>query len=449
MIIKQNGQLHEINLDNPQDMIRVKAILVSYVFPAVGVDVTIDEFNDMLMSLYGSVGADALYDMFHQTVTVTNSNRGNDGSKEDGNKKQTSGTASVAIVQDGLLNKMRAIVNNPEAELSADSLKRNSFVIYMANGITKGFSDNYAISGHGVGNKTFYAMAEDNAVSTIFKMINRVAVDENGERVYNDDEVECLFEDPYNLYTDEDGVVHGAFILKNAGKVTVTLDTYTGMSDVHNRDQFATYTEQQQRDQILSQFIQVQFGRLPLPTPADKSTYMSLLIQGVALPGLNYENLSASNMNSEYHVDVKKSADGKVTGITVEATGRILEQMLDYAFSEYNSVTQAINREVSDDQRVANEENLKHFNTFLGTFDDNGVLHPFANKDAQKELQNAKDAFFGENVSDDQRALLMNRAIDYLVDSQLKQLVDNKIVEQVDGKYRNKSLDHNVLQQIK
>jgi hypothetical protein len=368
--------------------------------------------------------------MFNQTVTVENA-------------------TPVAIVQDGLLNKMRAIINNPEVELSSDSLKRNSFVIYMANGITKGFADNYVISGHGVGNKSFYAMAEDNTVSTILKMINRVAVDQNGERVYNDDEVKCLFEDPYNLYTDEDGVVHGAFILKNAGKVTVTLDTYTGMSDVHNRDQSVSYTEQQQRDQILSQFVQVQFGRLPFPTPADKSTYMSLVISGVTLPGLNYENLSASNMSREYNVKVKRSADGKVERVDVATTGSMLDQMLDYALSERNSVAQAINRKVSDDQLVANEENTKHFTVFTGTFDDNMELHPFANKNAEKELQNADDAFFGENVSDDQRALLMNRAIDYLVNSQLQQLLSNHIIAEVNGKYRNMSLDFNVIQKIK
>ena len=542
-----------------QNLLHIKFRLVE-ALGAIGIDVTIDQIDDILETQFGGTGILQLQRLLTQEFSLPDSR----SPSKVGNKVTLQGLANaqdtkiVAALSngDGIIKVRKENTINDVITKDDRSIFRNQPIhVLMSTLLAIAQQAKYEVSGRGVDGKLSYAMTDDNTVTAMCDVIFDKTGDTQCSKIR-----QMIINDPFNISDSgsEFGNMRvGSFILPQINneiarieKVKAHLDELLEklenttdensqsalrdeISDVEqqleeltnnpsyevvndggietgNKENSSTNSEKRGADTIVGTIVKLCQNMIVIAPFADKSTGLSIRLNGIKLPGLDYSQVTyefKTNKKDERDAkredNVSKAFKMRVGAIDVDATGRVQlsnrDDALDrtiagYVLAEYYQAKKAIqdyedllrNHAAEDNNTDVEEKYKTAFNIckklmFMSQFSGDYVqvknektkqwewtFRPFnvkngANKSdlaAAKEMLSQFEQLVYDNATNSfsQELLLqfVNRHINGLMDHELKRLQEfgiitrSKVTEYTPNpRYHNELLDRNIIMNIR
>ena len=214
----------------------------------------------------------------------------------------------------------------------------------------------------------------------------------------------------------------GSLIMKyiaTGDKFKLKLQTYNGARLDSDYQGGVKYTKTSEREDFVGKCGMLAAGRIVFPTLSDKSTWFFL--DGIKTPGIDYHNITNTQTSDLLHV----TEVGGELHISVNPYDLQIRQMIEYAFCERNAIAREIERNEEKDKSILNilkkiervSDNRMRFGSLTKIAyrkDDGSIgwLHLTGDKDPLYYLQKADDLFFGDHVTDKQRAEMMTLTLE-------------------------------------
>lgn len=214
----------------------------------------------------------------------------------------------------------------------------------------------------------------------------------------------------------------GSLIMKyiaTGGKFKLKLQTYNGARLDSDYQGGVKYTKTSEREDFVGKCGMLAAGRIVFPTLSDKSTWFFL--DGIKTPGIDYHNITNTQTSDLLHV----TEIGGELHISIRPDDLQIRQMIEYAFCERNAIKREIERNEEKDKSILNilkkiervNDNRMRFGALTKIAyrkDDGSIgwLHLTGDKDPLYYLQKADELFFGDHITDKQRAEMMTLTLE-------------------------------------
>ena len=442
------------NPKNPEQLEVVKDKIVD-ILNTLGIQISGDEFNYMLRNKYGSNDYEALAKMF----------------------TSTSRTDSMAtflqflkdVAPNGKLQK-EIRIKGKQVKLE-NAYAKMAFIRDLANWKYQYKHSHDQLTVLATNNNKFYEISDNNYASDVVRMINK-----------RTEELDELLSDPFSYFEGETDVTgetpkYGSVILKEITRnrdVFITLRNFVGFKTDKRGDYGSDYFEISKREDYVSKATILEQGGIIMPTLSDKKTW--LYIDGIKLPGLDYNNTVDDNGNTTPFAAEQLGDQFVISADPMSQLDNILsqredvvDQFISYAYSEYEAVKKAdrdldeMEKNGTKSDEVANyykSEQGAKFSSLLGVWvntykkgkDGQNVVSgekfiSFNNnkKTRKKNIEEAEKYFFRAD-KDTQRALIA-RLLHKRLLQEIKTCTDLGLIRRVDstdnlfGDYENVGLN--------
>lgn len=471
------------DMDDPEgfDVITSKIVQV---LNSIGVDITKQAFNYMLLQKYSNI------DSMPKALSLMLNSNGVDSIDP---LVKVSGGVLVTL-QEALDNNNMSMFTTDKADSGSALYAGNGFFRDLASWIGK-----YKLSSQesmvlGPENTKMCTYAQHNSASDTVDELNNV-FDKDGN-LKREGLVQDLMKSPYVLSKDgkEGSVIIRAALDKafNANHDRFLLCTSSGVKLNIAGNGGTKYSEITVVEDWLSKASILQDGHIIFPTLSDKSTWFFL--KGLRLKGYNYDDIESIVLplfthtgNSSRFVfgreDYKNGEKQQYFNTPID----VIDQLIEYAYRELDFINQTINQlgiqdvNQTDEKHLTENEKIKNFHTgemhgarfaFL-----TGVYGRYIEKEDDFEFDENYDEFYDFNIYDEdkpeesvltsreramrvffdkrvgetdqqlkarQRSMIAN-ILQHRVKDQLKDLVEKGIIEELDEnvakfkKYGNQS----------
>lgn len=259
----------------------------------------------------------------------------------------------------------------------------------------------------------------------------------------------------------------GSLIMKyiaNGGKSKLKLCTYNGARVEGDYNGGVKYTKTSEREDYVGKCQMLALGKIIFPTLSDKSTWFFL--DGIKTPGIDYNNISNTQIGDLLHLtDINGTVHIKINPRDAQ-----IKQIIEYAFCERNSIKREIERQDEKDNSILKilnkiervKENRMRFGSLtkivrIGEDGKLETLHLTGDKLPIYYLQKADEWFFGDHITDAQRAEMMALTLEegFYENLSLAEhcgaiVNDNKDVKKLPRlyTYKNVSLDHKSIDKL-
>ena len=476
-----DGEIYDMSDPEGFDIITSKIVQV---LNSIGVDITKQAFNYMLLSKYPHMQKieDALVQMLNSSGT------------DSINPLIDSSTGVLETLQTALDKGNFGMFTSDTDTTGSTLYAKNGFLMDLAKWVGK-----YRLAAQesmtlGPENTKMYTYAQHHSASDTTDSLNDVF--DNDGNMKTEGVAQDLRKSPYVL--SEDGR-EGSIIIRNVLDKNfnprhnrLVLSTSSGVKLNIAGNGGTKYSEITVVEDWLSKAAILQDGHIIFPTLSDKATWFFL--RGIRLPGFNYDDFDERMLPIFTHTGVssrmlfdRSDYQNGAKQQKFYKENRVLDQLIEYAYRELDFVNQTINQLGIQDVNLTNEKHLnendkiKNFHTgemhgarfaFLtgvyGAYDENDefdetkdVFYDFniydpANPE-QSVLQSSREramrTFFdkreGETDQDlkaRQRSMIANILQHRMMD-QLNDLVDKGIIERLDvnqAKFRSGKIDMRV-----
>lgn len=348
-----------INITKDEDLAFLKERIVS-MFNFIGIEFSMPEFDYMLKKKYQDKGAVTDFEKLRMFFEEG----GNKNIENLWNSKirfitKVNGKWQINIDVNG--NIMGAYVGKERKPTPAEYIyDKNSFCYelskykYMYQHET---TDMSVLVGNG---DRYYCVSENNLISDVTNDINKGGSYSQMLAQYCYNLIESV---ETNANGDERASRTGSLILKAvkeaAGKkLGLSVCTFVQFKTNDKQDQGSGYFDISEREDYTAKAAILEQGNIVFPTMSDKKSWCFL--QGITIPGIHYGTDMDNNITVEsYDEDA------------------VLEQLVEYAETEYHSVVQTIKQieKMSESEKV---ENFHKGGKGTTVVDKNGVSHTVA-----------------------------------------------------------------------
>ena len=468
-------QITNDNINDPSSASILKQKIVeSLQWLGIGIDK--ESFDFMLNRKYGSSDIFALKQMFE-------SNSYKDSMSTFFQFLQNVSPGGKLITdKDGKIR-----IGNKDVKLS-ESYSKIAFIKDLGNWKYQYRHAHDQLSVLATGGNKFYEMSDNNTISDIGRSINK-----------RDDIFDLLIKDSFayseNNETRENrlGGQYGSLIvrrIKNNNSQFVVIRNFVGFRTDKKDDMGSDYFNITNREDYVSKATILEQGGIIFPTLSDKK--QCLYIDGIELPGLDYKKVYNDNgniigdSNLARQITLRLNVNDPSVGSQITQLDDVVDTMLRYAYSEYDSVKKAdqkldeLEKNGKKSESVSNyykKEQGAMFSSLLGIYEQNfdesgnviGEEYVSFNrkKDAngnpvsrKENIRIAEEHFFNLNT-DAQKALigiLLQKRLDKELDNAEKLGLIERFQEGVTGKekfndnkyltYRNLGLNSNAINAI-
>lgn len=413
----------------------------------IGIQVSREEFDYMLMHKYGSSDHKALNAMFQSTDKSDSMN--------------TFITFLKTISNNGRLNlNYQGQIKIGNDLTSLDNVySKMAFVRNLANWKQQYRHAHDQLTVLAIDNKKFYQVSDNNYITDTAASLNRRAW--IYKQLLNDPY--CYFEDFDNEDAFGEHPIYGSATIKQLKEDPtrmISVGTLIGFKTDTRGDGGSDYFQISQTEDYISKMCLLQSGAIVNPTMSDKKTYHYIL--GITLPGINYNNIQ-SNVLSKVIVPDNISNDYRLT-----QNDAVCQQMLEYAMCEYRSVkiAQEKLKNMTEEERKANIVNYytklqgAKFASLLGVYVD-GKFKSFNTfkentiEEVDKNIKQAEKYFFGNNITDEERKAMIAELLNRITLQELSKIEELGLIERNNQNneceyynFKNVGLDDDVIQAI-
>jgi Ca2+-binding EF-hand superfamily protein len=282
------------------------------------------------------------------------------------------------------------------------------------------------------------------------------------------EELDELLSDPFSYFEGEKDVTgetpkYGSVILKEITSnrdAFITLRNFVGFKTDKRGDYGSDYFEISKREDYVSKATILEQGGIIMPTLSDKKTW--LYVDGVKLPGLDYNNTVDDNGNTTPFAAEQLGDQFVISADPMSQLDNVLsqredvvDQFISYAYSEYEAIKKAdrdldeMEKNGTKSDEVANyykSEQGAKFSSLLGVWvntykkgkDGQNVVSgekfiSFNNnkKTRKKNIEEAEKYFFRAD-RDTQRALIA-RLLHKRLLQEIKTCTELGLIKRVDG----------------
>lgn len=277
----------------------------------IGIIFSVKALDHMLLTEYGSMGADGMLNWLMQT-----------------------GNTSINNFIDTLTR--FAPNGKPNDTLLNEGYSNIGFVKNLAkwqgvyNRIT---TQQMAL---GLNGKRLYAVSQNSSISHIINMLNTENLD--------NETIRTLLKFGYNLYNN--GIPQGSIILKAIAQKKeqfIQAHTYIGFKTDNRGDNGSEYTEEATVEDYIAKMTMLQSGYLIFPTLADKGTWV--ILSGVEVPGITFNKVKkVVNDETVEETSVQNGPTIQYIGgeFYIIPSNAVVDQMLEYANTERLAIQQCM-----------------------------------------------------------------------------------------------------------
>ena len=455
---------------------------------SVGIDVTVDQIDDILETQFKGTGPLQLKQLLTERFTLPDKyNSHKEGAKVT-LREAIMKLYSMIVTEE--LNNGGVIGPRIEARkgVLVDGLRvfrKQQAHMLLSILIAKAQQQKYEVSARAVDGKLTYAMSDDNTVTAMCDVI----FDKTGD-------VQCtkirqmIMNDPFNMSngTTQFGKIQiGSYILPKLDDDDIGYEIVNdGGIETGNNENSSTNSDKRGADTIMGIITKLCQNMIVLAPFADKSTALSIRLRGIKIPGIDYSRTSYAFREKENSNTILSDFNSYIESITVDDKGRVIlsdkDNELDvtvaqYVLAEYYQAKKAIQdyedllrnhgisgkTDVEEKYRTAFNicKKLMFMSQFSGDYvqdEETGkwTFKPFGvKKDSNKtDAEAAKEMISQfESIVNDRRSLLqfVNRHINGLMQHELEKLQEYGIIERgketqytPNPRLKNKLLDINV-----
>lgn len=405
----------------------------------LGIQFTLAELDYMLKHKYGSTDAEALLKMFSSTA------------------REDSMASFLTFLRRASVNGKPAVKYNTGRKMVdlKDVYGNFAFINDLANWKYQYRHAHDQLTVLATGNNKFYEISDNNYVSDVVRSLNKRS-DEFNELVSGRDPY--IFFKQYVEALNKD-VSFGSLILQELQtnrNAFITVRNFIGFKTDRRNDTGSDYFEISKREDYVSKAAILEKGGIIMPTLSDKKTYMYL--DGIKLPGLNYENTIDKDKNT-----TPFSTLGSQFVISADPMSQlenmlsqnpdVIDRFIQYAISEYKSVKKAdadldrMEKDGTKSNDVVNyytKEQGARFSSLLGVWEydykkqSDGSMkivgetfHSFNNKNKTRKqnIQEAETYFF--NRRREEQEMLIARLLHKRLLKEIDTCVELGLIEKV------------------
>lgn len=454
----------KVTIDNLSDNVQLQIIKDKIVeaLNYIGINMHSDEFDYMLKQKYGSTDVSALRSMFES---------------KDRKDSMESFIYFLENISDG--RKLNLSLDGQFMPKYGRPVRFDS--IYESMAFVKNLGDwkyqyrhsHDLLNVLAVDGNRYYEMAENDYQTDVLRGLNKRG------QIFDD-----LKQDPYNFYIAEDEKdalnktpIYGSRVLTELSvnpDIKLSMPSYIGFKTDKKGDAGQDYFETVRREDYLAKSEILAEGGILSLTMSDKKKFRYL--QGVRLPGLNYDSATDTEGNripvADFAKQVPLRPDAASHRYTFQQRDDVVDQMLSYAKSEYESVKRAGQR-IDELERTGKKasgivnydtaEQGAKFSSLLGVYEEtynkdgvaNGEQFISFNDGSKSWYENLAiaEAYFFSRPVEEQRALIAKN-LQHLLDDELKTALELGLIEKVRDTgnpyldYKNKGLDKSAISLI-
>ena len=483
--IKDNSKYgyREVSIEDNMPYIKFRLVEA---LSSVGIDVTVDQIDDILETQFGGTGVLQMKQFLTERFTLpAKGNTHKAGAKVTLRETITKlySLINAEILNGGGMIKVRQETRSGRliSINGLDVFRNQQAHVLLSTLIATAQQQKYEVSGRGVDGKLSYAMSDDNTVTAMCDVIFDKTEDPQCTKIR-----QIIMNDPFNM---SDGTVQfgkipvGSYILPRIDGEGVGYEIVNDAGiETGNNENSSTNADKRGADTIISIITKLCQNMIVLAPFADKSTALSVRLQGIKIPGIDYDRVSYTFRETGKEDTLLDDFRSYIQAITVDETGRVVlgdknnaldETIAQYVLAEYHQAKKAI-QDYEDILRNGAEDNktalnickkLMFMSQFSGDYVQNEetgewMFKPFSvEKGSNKtDLEAAKDMISQfESIVNDKRSLLsfVNRHINGMEQHELEKLQEYGIISRTkpddtfpNPRFRNVLLDRNVLRCI-
>lgn len=330
-------------------------------------------------------------------------------------------------INDVLMSSKRENLNGKSKEYASgiNIYSDNAFVKWCAQAVSRYNKTSTDLMTNGPEGTKNYTMAQRHTAYDMTEDINEGKYDEEddrftGSKILKDSQ-------KWNYCWSTRSVAGrtqriGSLIMKyiaSGTKFKLKLMTYNGARLDSDYQGGVKYTKTSEREDYVGKCGMLATGKIVFPTLSDKSTWF--FIDGIKTPGIDYNNISNTQTQDLLHVT---EINGELH-IKLNPNDKQIRQMIEYAFCERNAIKREIERNEEKNNPILNilnkiervKDNRMRFGslTKIAYKNEKGEikwLHLTGDEDPLYYLQEADKLFFGDNVTDAQRAEMMTLTLE-------------------------------------
>lgn len=374
----------------------------------LGINISLDEFDFMLDSKYGTIDYSAVKQMLESTA--------------------------IEDSMSSFIRLLTLLIDHPE-HVDSNVYSKIAFVRNLANWKYSYVHMQHQTMARTVNDNRVNEVGENNYLSDRTLDINRRGSKYQELKGYSYNYID-LGEDMFG-----NSQAHGSYIIKQLEKdpnLRLELIPFGGFRTNQKSDQGADYFEIQHSEDYISKLIMLTEGNVVLPTLESKKTYF--YISGVNLPGFNYSSI---DLPYENYI-IEPDNEHKIRSYySIVQDPSVVDQFISYALCEYQSIkeTEAELNELKKlgdpSQFVENYHTFEQgakFSSLLGIYEDvrdekSGVIVkenyvPFNTKSEDSisdNIINAETKFF--NLDLDHQRIIIARLLQKQLDNELQKCV--------------------------
>lgn len=374
----------------------------------LGINISLDEFDFMLDSKYGTIDYSAVKQMLESTA--------------------------IGDSMSSFIKLLTLLIDHPE-HVDSNVYSKIAFVRNLANWKYSYVHMQHQTMARTVNDNRVNEVGENNYLSDRTLDINRRGSKYQELKGYSYNYID-LGEDMFG-----NSQAHGSYIIKQLEKdpnLRLELIPFGGFRTNQKSDQGADYFEIQHSEDYISKLVMLTEGNVVLPTLESKKTYF--YISGVNLPGFNYSSI---DLPYENYI-IEPDNEHKIRSYySIVQDPSVVDQFISYALCEYQSIkeTEAELNELKKlgdpSQFVENYHTFEQgakFSSLLGIYEDvrdekSGVIVkenyvPFNTKSEDSisdNIINAETKFF--NLDLDHQRIIIARLLQKQLDNELQKCV--------------------------
>lgn len=490
--VPEAGGYVETSIDDNIPYVKNKLVRA---LSAVGLDVTVDQIDDILETQFGGTGILQLKQFLTERYTLPRKGNTHEAGAQITLVKAISdlaqNIASALANGGGILRVMPVQYGNEVKDVDGKDVFRGSQAhMILAILLAKAQQKKYEVSARGVDGKLSYAMSDDNTVTAMCDAI----FDKTGD-------IQCakirqmITNDPFNISNGTElfgNIPVGSFILPQIGNDDVGFEIINDAGiETGNHENSSTNSDKRGADTIMGIIVKLCQNMIVVPPFADKSTALGIRLYGIKIPGIDYSAVSYDFRENEDQPDTDKEFKNYIRAINVDYNGKVTlgdknndldRTIAQYVLAEYNQAKKAIqdykdilrNHALSGSKTEVEEKYRTAFNIckklmfmsqFSGDYTQNEQtgewifnafgVKPGSNKTDVAAAEEMISQF--EAIVNDEESLLqfVNRHINGLVQHEIEKLTETGIVktrpanERVSRPtYSNVLLDNHIIKRI-
>lgn len=462
---------------------------------AVGIDISVDQLDDILETQFGGVGILEMKKMLTEKFTLpARGNTHKAGAKvtlQQAVAKLYSAIVAETVNGGGMIKVRQETRNGKIISINgADVFRNQQAHVLLSTLLASAQQQKYEVSGRGVDGKLSYAMSDDNTVTAMCDVIFDKTGDPQCAKIRT-----AILNDPFNMSsgTVEFGKIPvGSYILPRINEEGVGYEIVNDAGiETGNNENSSTDADKRGADTIMSIITKLCQNMIVLAPFADKSTSLGVRLKGIKIPGIDYDRVTYTFRETGKEDTILDDFKSYIQAINIDNTGRVTlgdkndaldETVAQYVLAEYYQAKKAIqdykdilrNHSVSGTKSGIDEKyraalnickKLMFMSQFSGDYvqvEESGdwVFKPFwvENGSNKTDLEAAEEMISQfEAVVKDKRSLLsfVNRQINGMMQHELQKLQEYGIITRIkpskdypNPHYRNLLLDRNVLRCI-